>query len=786
MYGLNKNSVYIERGRFLTQACYLIPFFTSLSFLIIWFFLPAFKEFAGLNMKCNTAVGLFCASIALWLLSDEEKLTPKKNRIAKALIAIVFLIGALTQLQYSFGFNFGIDEFFAKDIFNEESKMFPGRMSPNASMAFISLSLGLWLLDTYVKNKSIHPASILLLLLNISTLFSILGYLYDEKIFYKIGPYIRVSLPSSISFWLLSIGALLARPQAPLIKIFFSEGLGGVTARRLVPFITILPIIFNYLRLRAYHTGLLSFELGLSLYVMALILFLVGAIVFTSLKLDQIFFKKKDLLRKENIANERLSLVIDATKIGTFEYDQQNHKLLWNHYHEVLFGYEPGHPQRSLEDFTRRLHPDDLAFVFENFERTLKEKTIHEVEFRIILPSQEIRWIHARANHEYNSDGHPSLMRGTVMDITDLKLNEQKIRESEEKFRTITNAMPQMVWSTLSDGNADYFNDQWYAYTGAKEGETNGTKWLDFIHPDEHSKVLKSWNESLMAKTLYQIKYRLKNRSGEYHWVLARAIPIKNQDNEIIRWMGTSTDIEDIKKASDQLAASLSARDEFLSITSHELKTPLTALRLQADLLKRSISNDSFRKLSDAQLTQIVEQTDRQISRLNRLINDMLDVTRIRSGQLSIEKERLDLKILAEETIERLRGMFVIAKAEVPILLPCESIYGYWDKMRIEQVLTNLLTNALRYGEGKPITVHIQKYENKVQLSVKDQGVGIEKKHHQKIFDRFERASMSNEAQGLGLGLFIVKELVAVHGGRIWLESEIGKGSSFFVELPLE
>jgi len=152
---------------------------------------------------------------------------------------------------------------------------------------------------------------------------------------------------------------------------------------------------------------------------------------------------------------------------------------------------------------------------------------------------------------------------------------EAALRDSEAKFRTIANAMPQMVWSTLPDGHHDYFNQQWYDFTGVPEGSTDGLGWRDIFHPDDQARAWALWNHSLATGEVYEIQYRLRHHSGQYHWTLGRALPIRDQAHQIIRWMGTCTDIHDQKLAEELLKRESERKDEFLAMLAHELRNPL-------------------------------------------------------------------------------------------------------------------------------------------------------------------------------------------------------------------
>jgi signal transduction histidine kinase len=230
----------------------------------------------------------------------------------------------------------------------------------------------------------------------------------------------------------------------------------------------------------------------------------------------------------------------------------------------------------------------------------------------------------------------------------------------------------------------------------------------------------------------------------------------------------------------------VSARDDFLSIASHELKTPLTSLKLQSQLMLRSIQKNDKEVFNPEKVTSIVTLIDTQTTRLTRLVDDMLDISRIRTGHLKMIKESLELTEVILDVTERLKPQFLHVIGETPNLELQENIRGEWDRFRLEQILTNLFTNAIRYGNKKPITVKTTVENRCAKIYVIDQGIGITKENKEKIFERFERAGMSlNEVSGLGLGLFITNQIIKAHGGSIRVESEPGKGSTFIVELPL-
>lgn len=255
----------------------------------------------------------------------------------------------------------------------------------------------------------------------------------------------------------------------------------------------------------------------------------------------------------------------------------------------------------------------------------------------------------------------------------------------------------------------------------------------------------------------------------------------------LLFWIVWITKREAITSQNSEIALkeAVLARDEFLSIASHELKTPLTSIKLQAQMIKRSVQKDDPMINSKEKLLTLVEQTDRQTLRLARLVDDMLDISRIRTGRLTIEKEELDFSELVSDVITRMKEQFQEIPGGEPILRLTPNTKGKWDRTRMEQVISNLLTNAVKYGNKKEIIVEVSSTAESVTLKVTDHGIGVKESFKEKIFERFERAGISpNEVSGLGLGLYITKQIVLSHGGEIKVESETNKGSTFIVTLP--
>ena len=227
----------------------------------------------------------------------------------------------------------------------------------------------------------------------------------------------------------------------------------------------------------------------------------------------------------------------------------------------------------------------------------------------------------------------------------------------------------------------------------------------------------------------------------------------------------------------------IQVRDEFLSVASHELKTPITAMKLQMQLRKRSLAKFGADFFNAEKIQQMADEDEKQMDRLVRLVDDMLDISRLQSGRLALKKELVDLGELVKEVVPRFQAQLQNSGNQIQIVVRGH-VNGYWDRTRIEQMFINLLTNAIKYGCQKPICIAIRAEGHKVSLSVIDNGIGIAAEDQERIFKQFERAGNLGIASGLGLGLYIAQKIAQAHGGVIRVESHLGSGSIFTIELP--
>ena len=662
-------------------------------------------------------------------------------------------------------------------------------------------------------------------------------------------------------------------------------------------------------------------------------------------------------LRREQVIYQKYRDLVDGI----------NHGIVWSA-DPVTFAFSfvsgvareiAGYPTEEwfsdAEFWRRSLPPEDLPLVMNHLQAVRETGQPRAFEHRFIHADGELLWFHTGVRLSKRVEDGQAELHGLSVDITHLKRTESELRASETRFRYLSEAIPQIVWTADSQGICDYRNPKFYEYTGLLDAgdEAGGDasenadlkdadrNFLAEAHPDDRPLAQRTFDQARASDAAFECECRLRGGDGMFRWFLMRATPFKDSLHQLTRWFGTATDIDEQKhveanlrflaEASAVLSASLDyqatlarvaelaapalcdgcfidllqedghsstlifgqagrqllngqveecaplnwqpgfgpnqviqtgvaelypdpsdelgfhsamvvplqvrgralgaitfvsaasdrrynrqdlgfaeelarraaaavdnarlyeeaqkaihARDEFLSIASHELKTPLTPLKLQLQTLRRlqdrgMVEGQDFHD----RLRKVLNTSDRQIERLNKLVEELLDVSRINNGKLLLSPEEVDLTELVSEITQRFNNELQVSQCSLRIDARAK-IVGHWDRLRIEQVVVNLLTNAMKYGPEKPILIEVRSEADGAMalIRIQDHGIGISKADQDRIFGRFERAVPAANFGGLGLGLYIVSQILEAHGGSVTVESELGSGSTFTVRLP--
>jgi PAS domain S-box-containing protein len=359
---------------------------------------------------------------------------------------------------------------------------------------------------------------------------------------------------------------------------------------------------------------------------------------------------------------------------------------------------------------------------------------------------------------------------------------------SEQRYRDLADAMPQIVWTARPDGYLDYFNRRWFEYTSFEKGQTYAPDgWKSVAHAEDMTSALARWYDAVRAGTEYVTECRFRRHDGAFRWHLVRALPLRSDAGRIVKWFGTCTDIDDQKRTEEQLKqakeaaeAADRAKDQFLAVLSHELRTPLTPVLTGVQVLQTEpgLSDDAMATL---------EMIRRNVELEARLIDDLLDLTKIARGKLQLDLEVTDLHQIVNSVVEMCAVDCRAKNLRLVVNLGAERRHVRGDPARLHQVLWNLIKNAIKFTPiGGAITVATGADEDWVRLDVTDTGIGIEPDMIPRIFFAFEQAdaTIAQRFGGLGLGLAISRSLIDMHGGKLRAASKgIGHGCTFTVEL---
>lgn len=370
-----------------------------------------------------------------------------------------------------------------------------------------------------------------------------------------------------------------------------------------------------------------------------------------------------------------------------------------------------------------------------------------------------------------------------VTDLSERKRAEQAQQESAAAFRLLADLVPQMVWMCQADGLNIYFNQRWVDYTGLTLEESYGHGWSTPFHPDDKQPASNAWNQAVATGCEYRIESRLRAVDGSFHWFLIKGMPQRDAKGTVVKWFGTCTDIESLKqletaltKRAEELERSNQDLQQFAYVASHDLQEPLRMIASYVELLARRYQGQIDEK-ADKFIHYIVDGA----VRMQTLIDDLLTFSRVTTKAKAFTLTSAET--LLAEALSNLQKSITDKEAFVTHA-PLPDVWV--DAMQFEQVLLNLIGNALKFCTDKP-KVHVQAEQRGRDwvFSVRDNGIGIAPEHRERLFVLFQRLHTREHYPGTGIGLAVSKKVIERHGGRIWVESEPGKGSTFYFTIPV-
>ncbi len=364
-------------------------------------------------------------------------------------------------------------------------------------------------------------------------------------------------------------------------------------------------------------------------------------------------------------------------------------------------------------------------------------------------------------------------------DITDSKRAEEALLASEARFRQLADAMPQIVWTARPDGRLDYYNERWYEFTGSERGHFGDMSWEPILHPEDVPRSREVWNHCVRSGEPFHIECRFRDARNQcWRWFMGRALPIHDAHGNIVKWFGSCTDIDDLKRIEDDLRRANADLEQFAFSASHDLQEPLRSVKIYSELLEKTYGGGL-----DGQGLEFLTYLRNGATRMEMLLRDLLTYTQVTKFEKPAEST--DAGEALTTTLANLAGSISESGARITSdPLPALPVNG----AHLQQLFQNLIGNAIKYRSPlRPPEVHVsaEKCNGQWIFAVSDNGIGIEPAYKEKIFGLFKRLHTSDEYSGTGIGLAICQRIVDRYHGRIWVESEPGRGSTFRFTLPL-
>jgi PAS domain S-box-containing protein len=438
------------------------------------------------------------------------------------------------------------------------------------------------------------------------------------------------------------------------------------------------------------------------------------------------------------------------------------------------------------------LHPDDVAKTIEIWNIAVSTKSSYETEYRVKRHDGIYRDLLAKGSPVFDKNSEIMEWVGVCTDITERKQIEEAIKNNEKRFRELIESLPQLFWTCRVDGPCDYLSKQWVDYTGVPEEEQLGYRWLEQLHPQDRDKTVTDWMEKVKNGNSFDIEFRIRRNDGIYHWFKTRAVPMRDTEGNISKWFGSNTDFDEIIKAQEQLKAfsneleikvreldnaitdlkrSNQELEQFAYVASHDLQEPLRMVSSYTQLLERR-----YKDQLDQDARDFIFFAVDGANRMQHLINDLLDYSRVTTRGKPFVK--LDLSTVLGHAIANLQKKVQETGA---MIVNDDLPFVYGDEVQLVRVFQNLLDNAMKFRGADPprINVSAKTFDEKIQISITDNGIGIDKIYSDRVFTIFQRLHTKIEYPGTGIGLAICKRTIERHGGKIWFESEPGKGTTF-------
>jgi len=492
---------------------------------------------------------------------------------------------------------------------------------------------------------------------------------------------------------------------------------------------------------------------------------------------------------------ERLRLALEASHTGIWSWNLVTDALEWTAECYEIFGIAPGEFPGTGAALFALVAPDERQAVEATMRQAIAGDAVYASEYRVVRPSGQVIWVQNRGRATYAPDGTPLRMLGTLTDIDGRKRITEELARSEDRLARAQRAARLGTWDwNIATGEASWTDEAWRVFRGVSPDQTGVSyeRWLDSVHPDDREHAATAVRDALTSGH-YVDEFRVCHADGTIHWVEAQAELVTDTHGTPVRLVGTARDVSERREADRALHAALAdaeravrQRDQLVSLVSHDLRSPLGALSMELQLLEMQAEEPAG---APQNLSRSLERMARQIATMTRMIDELLDVAVLHAGsQPALDLRATDLVALTH----RLAAEYQQAtrRHAIDVRTSTASLVGLWDPSRIERAVANLLSNAVKYSPagGRVIIEIDQPAEDLAVLRVRDEGIGIPPEDRKRVFEWFTRAENAKQTKirGTGIGLAGVKQIIELHGGSVSVDSDVGMGSTFTLQLPLD
>jgi PAS domain S-box-containing protein len=495
-------------------------------------------------------------------------------------------------------------------------------------------------------------------------------------------------------------------------------------------------------------------------------------------------------------AERRLQAALQSGRIGTWSWDFESNSVEADDKLRELFGFDAlGHV--LVAEFFSRIHPDDIPGLNSRVEEARRTLGEYDFEFRVVLPSGELRWAMARGSVEKHPSGLGLYMIGVTWDVTERRRTEEALREAEERYRMAARATNDAIWDWSFESDEIRWNEAVCTLFGYCEGEVDpsGAWWKQHIHPEDRDRVISGIQAIIEgAGAHWSDEYRFLEADGSYANVLDRGFIQRDRQGRPIRMIGAMQDITHRKRYEEELTAAKEAaeqanqaKSQFIANMSHELRTPLSAVIGYTEMLEEEAED-----LGAESMLEDLRKINGNARHLLSLINDVLDISKIEAGKMEVHGEDFDVAEVVSEASETVEAL--VAKKSNTLTVDIGEGLGrmHSDVVKVRQCLFNLLSNASKFTENGQIALSVNRVTSEdldwLEFRVSDTGIGMSPEDMEKLFQRFSQADSSTTRRfgGTGLGLSLTKAFCTMLGGDISAESELGKGTTFTMRLPAD